>query len=45
MRYSYEQCTAKDKLHDDTLIYNQKGEPDYWLCSICGRRAGLMRAN
>jgi hypothetical protein len=42
MRYSYEQCTTKDKLHDNELIYKD-GEPDYWLCKICGRRAGLMR--
>lgn len=46
MRYSYEQCTAKDKKHDNELIYEADGvTPKHWLCKICGRKAGLMRAN
>lgn len=43
MRYSWERCTSSDELHDDILVKDSSGDPDFWHCIICGRNKGVMK--
>lgn len=44
MWYSYEQCTAPDKIHTNILV-SKDGKPHLWLCVECGKKFGVMKLN